>query len=43
MESDPSAVVQKVVVKMDDLSFNEQTVSSVFQSAREQIKWSLLR
>ena len=43
LESDPNSVVQKVVVKMDDISFNEQTVAQVLQSAREQLKWSLLR
>ncbi|KAI2809146.1 hypothetical protein RDWZM_003487 [Blomia tropicalis] len=43
LESDPNAVVQKVVFKMDDISFNEQTVAQVLQSAREQLKWSLLR
>ncbi|KAI7694028.1 hypothetical protein SSS_06564 [Sarcoptes scabiei] len=43
LESDPVAVVQKVSSKMDEISFNEQTVAQVFQSAREQIKWSLLR
>lgn len=43
LESDPNTVVQKVVVKMDDISFNEQTVAQVLQSAREQLKWSLLR
>ncbi|KAH7640909.1 COPI coat complex subunit zeta [Dermatophagoides farinae] len=44
LESDPIAIVQKVTAnKMDDLPFNEQTVAQVLQSAREQIKWSLLR
>ncbi|KAH9398311.1 Coatomer subunit zeta-1 [Tyrophagus putrescentiae] len=43
LEADPNNVVQKVVVKIEDISFNEQTVAQVLQSAREQLKWSLLR
>ena len=43
LESDPNSVVQKVNVKMEEMSFNEQTLGNVFQSAREQLKWSLLR
>lgn len=43
LESDPIPVVQRVAVKPDDLPLGEQTVAQVFQSAKEQIKWSLLR
>lgn len=43
LEADPTSVVQRVATKPDDLPLGEQTVAQVFQTAREQIKWSLLR
>jgi len=43
LESDPSLVVQRVALKSDDIPLGEQTVAQVLQSAREQLKWSLLR
>jgi len=43
LEADPTSVVQRVTTKPDDLPLGEQTVAQVFQTAREQIKWSLLR
>ncbi|CAB0009305.1 unnamed protein product [Nesidiocoris tenuis] len=43
LEADPSAVVQRVAVRTDDIPLGEQTVAQVLQSAKEQIKWSLLK
>ncbi|XP_013774510.1 coatomer subunit zeta-1-like [Limulus polyphemus] len=43
LEGDPSAVVQKVALRTDDIPLGEQTVAQVLQSAKEQLKWSLLK
>ncbi|CAB1353850.1 unnamed protein product [Coregonus sp. 'balchen'] len=43
LESDPQQVVYRVALRGDDVPLTEQTVSQVLQSAKEQIKWSLLR
>ncbi|CBY35126.1 unnamed protein product, partial [Oikopleura dioica] len=43
MEIEPQAVIDKVAVGREDLPLTEQTVAQVFQSAKEQIKWSLLK
>jgi len=43
LEADPTSVVQRIATKPDDLPLGEQTVAQVLQSAREQLKWSLLR
>lgn len=43
LESDPMAVASRVSFRSDDLPLGEQTVASVLQSAKEQIKWSLLK
>ncbi|NP_989279.1 coatomer subunit zeta-1 [Xenopus tropicalis] len=43
LESDPQQVVHRVALRGDDVPLTEQTVSQVLQSAKEQIKWSLLR
>ncbi|XP_070549635.1 coatomer subunit zeta-1-like isoform X2 [Ptychodera flava] len=54
LEADPHAVAQRVALRMDDIPLAEQTVvqhitnkiqgsSKVLQSAKEQIKWSLLK
>ncbi|XP_046577109.1 coatomer subunit zeta-1-like isoform X1 [Haliotis rubra] len=50
LEADSSAIVQKVAIRTDDIPLGEQTVAQqitrkleVLQSAKEQIKWSLLK
>jgi len=43
LESDPIAVAQRIAFRSDDIPLGEQTVASVIQSAKEQIKWSLLK
>nr|XP_032648614.1 coatomer subunit zeta-1-like [Chelonoidis abingdonii] len=43
LESDPQQVVHWVAVRGEDVPLTEQTVSQVLQSAKEQIKWSLLQ
>lgn len=43
MEADSTAVVQRVALRAEDIPLGEQTVGQVFQSAKEQLKWSLLK
>ncbi|XP_072020181.1 coatomer subunit zeta-1-like isoform X2 [Amphiura filiformis] len=50
LESDSNAVVQRVALRGDDVPISEQTVAQsisnklqVLQSARDQLKWSLLK
>ncbi|XP_054712231.1 coatomer subunit zeta-1-like isoform X2 [Uloborus diversus] len=43
LEADSTSVVQRVAVRSDDIPLGEQTVAQVLQSAKEQIKWSLLK
>ncbi|XP_046380501.1 coatomer subunit zeta-1-like isoform X2 [Haliotis rufescens] len=43
LEADSNAIVQKVAIRTDDIPLGEQTVAQVLQSAKEQIKWSLLK
>lgn len=43
LESDPRAVHQRVALRTEDIPIGEQTVSQVYQSAKEQLKWSLLK
>ncbi|XP_071497515.1 coatomer subunit zeta-1-like isoform X1 [Diadema setosum] len=50
LEADPSSVVQKVALRGDDVPLSEQTMTQVIsskldvlQSARDQLKWSLLK
>ncbi|XP_051030827.1 coatomer subunit zeta-2 isoform X2 [Phodopus roborovskii] len=43
LESDPQQVIQKVNFRTDDPGLTEQSVAQVLQSAKEQIKWSLLK
>ncbi|KAL0267858.1 UNVERIFIED_CONTAM: hypothetical protein PYX00_010009 [Menopon gallinae] len=43
LEADSSQVVQRVALRTDDIPIGEQTVAQVLQSAREQLKWSLLK
>ncbi|XP_054851339.1 coatomer subunit zeta-2 [Eublepharis macularius] len=43
LESDPQQVMQKVNFRVDDSPLSEHSVTQVLQSAKEQIKWSLLK
>ncbi|XP_028675746.1 coatomer subunit zeta-2 [Erpetoichthys calabaricus] len=43
LESDPQQVIQKINFRVDDSPLSEQSVSQVLQSAKEQIKWSILK
>ncbi|XP_004378175.1 coatomer subunit zeta-2 [Trichechus manatus latirostris] len=43
LESDPQQVIQKVNFRADDGGLTEQSVAQVLQSAKEQIRWSLLK
>uniref|UniRef100_G3TQ01 Coatomer subunit zeta n=1 Tax=Loxodonta africana TaxID=9785 RepID=G3TQ01_LOXAF len=43
LESDPQQVIQKVNFWADDGGLTEQRVAQVLQSAKEQIRWSLLK
>ncbi|XP_039189019.1 coatomer subunit zeta-2 isoform X2 [Crotalus tigris] len=43
MESDAQQVIQKLNFRVDDSSLAEHSVTQVLQSAKEQIKWSLLK
>ena len=43
LETDPSQVAQRVSLKDAELPLNEQTVMDVMKSARDQLKWSILR
>ncbi|CAF5168070.1 unnamed protein product [Rotaria magnacalcarata] len=43
LESDPMLITQRVQLRLDDIPLGEQTVSQVFNQAKEQIKWSLLK
>uniref|UniRef100_H3AM19 Coatomer subunit zeta n=1 Tax=Latimeria chalumnae TaxID=7897 RepID=H3AM19_LATCH len=42
LESDPQQVLQKVN-RVDENPFSEHSVTQVLQSAKEQIKWSILK
>ncbi|KAG3293705.1 coatomer subunit zeta-1 [Ictidomys tridecemlineatus] len=42
LERDPQQVVHRGALRGEDVPLTEQTVSQVLQSAKEQIKWSLL-
>merc|ERR1712142_1416613 len=42
MESDPANLVHRVAVRNEDIPLGEQTVAQVLQSAKDQLKWSLL-
>jgi hypothetical protein len=37
METDPSVLVQRIAIKVDD---TEQSVKNVLQSAKENIRWA---
>ncbi|KAK4006307.1 hypothetical protein OUZ56_011461 [Daphnia magna] len=43
LESDPTAISYRVALRNDDIPIGEQTVAQVLQSAKEQLKWSLLK
>ncbi|KAK6634405.1 Coatomer subunit zeta-1 [Polyplax serrata] len=43
LEADSSQVVQRVALRTDDIPIGEQTVAQVLQSAKEQLKWSILK
>ncbi|CAH0551054.1 unnamed protein product [Brassicogethes aeneus] len=43
LDADPSSVVSRVALRGEDIPLSEQTVAQVFQSAKEQLKWSLLK
>ncbi|ESO00642.1 hypothetical protein HELRODRAFT_113173 [Helobdella robusta] len=43
LECDPAIVSQRACFRMDDLPLGEQTIASVIQSAKDQIKWPLLK
>jgi len=43
MESDANSLVQRVAVRSEDIPLGEQTVAQVLQSAKDQLKWSLLK
>nr|XP_023018196.1 coatomer subunit zeta-1 [Leptinotarsa decemlineata] len=43
LDADSNSVVSRVALRNDDIPIGEQTVAQVFQSAKEQLKWSLLK
>ncbi|XP_055845406.1 coatomer subunit zeta-1 [Episyrphus balteatus] len=43
LDADPSSVVKRVDLRNDDIPIGEQTVAQVLQSARDQLKWSILK
>ena len=43
LETDPTQIAQRVGLKETDVPFGGQTVMDVVKSAREQLKWSILR
>ena len=43
LEADPNAVVQRVALKPDDIPLGEQTINQVIASAKENLRWSILR
>merc|ERR1712002_36480 len=43
LEVEPTAIAQRVSIRSDELPIGEQTVAQVLQTAKEQIKWSLLK
>ncbi|XP_058064474.1 coatomer subunit zeta-1 [Anopheles bellator] len=43
LDADPSSVMKRVDLRNDDIPIGEQTVAQVLQSAKEQLKWSLLK
>eukprot|EP00092_Neocalanus_flemingeri_P095363 GFUD01121333.1.p1 GENE.GFUD01121333.1~~GFUD01121333.1.p1 ORF type:complete len:181 (-),score=60.18 GFUD01121333.1:566-1108(-) len=43
LEADPAEVTARICLRSDDIPLGEQTVAQVLQSAKEQLKWSLLK
>ncbi|XP_068689328.1 coatomer subunit zeta-1-like [Montipora capricornis] len=43
LEADASSIMQKVAIKTDDVPLTEQTVAQVLQTAKDQLRWSLLK
>ncbi|XP_064396853.1 coatomer subunit zeta-1-like [Halichondria panicea] len=43
VETDPQVIVQRIATKIDDNPFSESAMKQVLQSAKENIKWSLLK
>ncbi|KAK2709591.1 coatomer subunit zeta-1-like isoform X2 [Artemia franciscana] len=43
LEADPEAIAHKVSIRSEDIPIGEQSVSQVLQTAKEQLKWSLLK
>lgn len=43
IDADSTSVVSRVALRSDDIPIGEQTVAQVFQTAKEQLKWSLLK
>ncbi|KAK5648922.1 hypothetical protein RI129_003814 [Pyrocoelia pectoralis] len=43
IDADSSSVVSRVALRADDIPLGEQTVAQVLQSAKDQLKWSLLK
>ncbi|KAL5508807.1 hypothetical protein EMCRGX_G004057 [Ephydatia muelleri] len=43
LETDPTVVVQRIAIRVEEGSFTEQSVVQVLQSAKENLKWSLLK
>ena len=43
MAVDAASVLDQIVMRGDDIPLTEQSISQVFQSAKDQIKWSLLK
>jgi len=43
LQVDGTAVMNRVVTRGDDIPLGEQTISQVFQTAKDQLKWTLLK
>ncbi|XP_028393362.1 coatomer subunit zeta-1-like [Dendronephthya gigantea] len=43
LDAEASSIIHKVAVKNDDVPLSERSVANVLQSAKDQLKWSLLK
>ena len=43
LQIDSNAVMNRIVTRGEDVPFGEQTLSQVFQTAKDQLKWTLLK
>ena len=43
MQIEGNNVIERIVTRGEDVPLTEQSISQVFQSAKEQLKWSLLK